>query len=136
MSAGTGVTHSEFNHSKEASVHYLQFWTLREHDGIVPSYEQKQFPPEQHLERLQLISDRHGTDGAVTIHQDVRLYAAKLAPGQEIIQDLPDGPHAWLHVAEAWSHSMAMVAQGRWGGDQRRTIHPASNRYWRRAVAV
>jgi len=99
MTAGTGVTHSEFNHSKEEPVHFLQIWILPEREGIAPGYEQKQFPPEQRLGRFQLIGDRHGTDGAVTIHQDVRLYAAELEAGKEITQDLPNGRHTWLHVA-------------------------------------
>ncbi len=99
MSAGTGVTHSEFNHSKEEPVHFLQIWILPEREGITPAYEQKNFPSEQCRGRFQLIGDRHGTAGALTIHQDVRLYAAELAAGQEISQDLADGRRAWLHVA-------------------------------------
>jgi len=99
MTAGIGVTHSEFNHSKEEPVHFLQIWILPESKGLAPSYEQKQFPPEQRLGRFQLIGDQHGTDGTVTIHQDVRLYVAELTEGQEIIRDLPDGRYAWLHVA-------------------------------------
>ena len=99
MSAGTGVTHSEFNHSKEEPVHFLQIWILPERQGIEPSYEQKKFPPEQCRGRFQLIGDRHGTGGALTIHQDVRLYAAELAAGDEISQDLADGRRAWVQVA-------------------------------------
>lgn len=99
MSAGTGVTHSEFNHSKEEPVHFLQIWILPERDGLAPGYEQKKIPPEQRQGRFQLIGDRHGTNGAVTIHQDMRLYTAELAAGQEVIRNLPDGRHAWLHVA-------------------------------------
>lgn len=99
MSAGTGVTHSEFNPSKDEPAHFLQIWILPEREGKAPSYEQKKFPSERRRGRFQLIGDRHGTDGAVTIHQDVRLYAAELAEGQEILQDLPDGSHAWLQVA-------------------------------------
>jgi len=99
MSAGTGVTHSEFNHSQEEPVHFLQIWILPEREGIEPSYEQIKIPSEQRRGQFQLIGDRHGTDGAVTIHQDIRLYAAELEAGQEIIQNLPAGRHAWLHVA-------------------------------------
>jgi len=98
MSAGTGVTHSEFNHSKEEPVHFLQIWILPERDGMAPGYEQKTLPREQLHGRFKLIGDRHGTDGAITIHQDVRLYAAELAAGNEILQDLPVGRHAWLQV--------------------------------------
>lgn len=99
MSAGTGVTHSEFNHSKEEPVHFLQIWILPEREGAEPGYEQKPFPAGRLDGNFQLIGDRHGTDGAITIYQDVRLYAAELDQGQEIQQDLPDGRHAWLHVA-------------------------------------
>ena len=98
MTAGTGVTHSEYNHSKQEEVHFLQIWIVPERQGLVPGYEQIALPPARHG-RFQLIGDRHGTDGAVTIHQDVRLYAADLAAGQETVQELPAGRRAWLHVA-------------------------------------
>ena len=99
MSAGTGITHSEFNHSESEPVHFLQIWILPERGGLAPGYEQKQFAPEERRGRFRLVGDRHGTDGAVTIHQDVRLYVADLAAGEQIAHDLPDGRHAWLQVA-------------------------------------
>ena len=99
MSAGTGVTHSEFNASKNEPVHFLQLWIIPEFQGIAPSYEQKRFPPEERQGRLRLIGDRWGTEGAVTIHQDARLYAGELAEGEAITHEIADGRRVWLHVA-------------------------------------
>lgn len=98
MSAGTGITHSEFNASKTEPVHFLQIWILPERQGLAPGYEQKAFPEEARRGRCQLIGDRGGADGAITIHQDVRLYAADLQAGQSISHGLPPGRHAWLQV--------------------------------------
>ncbi len=94
MSAGTGVTHSEFNPSPKEPVHLLQIWILPERKGLKPSYEQ------------QAIGDLSGgfhllagKNGAVTIHQDAQLYAAKLAPGEQATHKLAPGRHAWVQVA-------------------------------------
>ena len=99
MSAGTGIDHSEFNHSKDALVHLLQIWILPERRGTTPSYEQKVFPIEQTKNGLVLVAARDGRDGAVTVHQDVALYAGKLAAGARIEHALAPGRHAWLQVA-------------------------------------
>ena len=99
MSAGTGIDHSEFNHSKDALVHLLQIWILPERRGTTPSYEQKVFPIEQTKNGLLLVAARDGRDGAVTVHQDVALYAGKLAAGARIEHALAPGRHAWLQVA-------------------------------------
>jgi redox-sensitive bicupin YhaK (pirin superfamily) len=99
MSAGTGVLHSEFNHSKTDRVHLLQIWLLPDRGGIEPSYEQTFFPDEEKLGRLRLVASPDGADGSVTIHQDARLYATLLEPGQEVAHDLAPGRHAWVHVA-------------------------------------
>ena len=99
MSAGTGITHSEFNDSADEPVHFLQIWVLPEAGGMPPSYEQKAFPPSQRRNRLRLLGDRSGSDGAITIHQDVRLYGTDLEPGQSLRHDLPAGRHAWVQVA-------------------------------------
>lgn len=98
MSAGTGITHSEFNPSKSEPVHFLQIWILPERQGLPPGYEQKQFPLEERRDGFHLVGDRHGTDGAVTIHQDVRLYVANLEAGQSLTHELPAGRHTWLQV--------------------------------------
>jgi quercetin 2,3-dioxygenase len=99
MSAGSGITHSEFNHSRAEPVHFLQIWILPEASGLAPGYEQKAFPPETRRNRFALVADRAGTGGAVTIHQDVRMYAAELDPGAKLTHALPSGRHAWLQVA-------------------------------------
>ena len=99
MSAGTGITHSEFNESADEPVHFLQIWVLPEAGGRPPGYEQKAFPPSQRRNRLRLLGDRSGSDGAITIHQDVRLYGTDLEPGQSLRHDLPAGRHAWVQVA-------------------------------------
>lgn len=99
MSAGTGITHSEFNHSKDEAVHFLQIWIVPDTMGLVPAYEQKRFPEEDRQGRLFLLASRDGRDGSVTIHQDARMYGGRLHPGQRIVHDLGRGRHAWGHVA-------------------------------------
>jgi len=99
MSAGTGVTHSEFNHSPEEWVHLLQIWILPKKTGQTPSYEQKNFPPESMQDRWRLVASPDGRDGSVTVHQDVDLWAARLSQGTELQMKLKSGRHAWLQVA-------------------------------------
>ena len=97
MSAGTGVTHSEFNHSQAAPVHLLQIWILPAHRGLPPSYEQRSIPPAALGTGLALIAAPD--EGIVEIHQDARLYAATLAPGRRVTHTLRPTRRAWLQVA-------------------------------------
>ncbi|MEI6207710.1 MAG: pirin family protein, partial [Desulfuromonadales bacterium] len=99
MSAGTGITHSEFNHSKAELVHFLQIWILPDTEEVTPSYEQTSFPDEEKRGKLRLIASADGRDGSVTIHQDVNLYATLLDAGEEIVYLIPSGRHVWLQVA-------------------------------------
>ncbi|MFT3774532.1 MAG: pirin family protein [Minicystis sp.] len=99
MTAGTGVLHSEFNHSKSETVRFLQIWILPERARIEPSYEQKNFPVEQRKNQLRLIASRDGRDGSVTVHQDVAIHAAVLEPGASVSHTLAQGRHAWVQVA-------------------------------------
>ncbi len=99
MSAGTGVTHSEFNPSPEAPVHFLQIWLLPRERGLPPGYEQKRFPQEERRGRLRLIAAGDGRDGAVTIHQDADLWTALFQPNESVRHALAPGRYAWLHVA-------------------------------------
>ena len=99
MSAGTGVTHSEFNPSREAPVHFLQIWLLPRERGLPPGYEQKRFPQEARRGRLRLIAAGDGREGAVTIHQDADVWTALLQPGESVRHALAPGRYAWLHVA-------------------------------------
>jgi quercetin 2,3-dioxygenase len=99
MSAGTGVQHSEYNHSATEPVHLLQIWILPERQGLQPSYEQRSFTPEELRGQWRLIAARDGRAGAITVHQDVDVLAARLEPGERVIYSLPSGRHAWVQVA-------------------------------------
>ena len=99
MSAGTGIRHSEFNPSRSEPVHFLQIWILPERAGLAPSYEQKAFPAEERQGRLRLVASPDGSDGAVTIHQDARIYVAALGGGDAVEQPLSSGRSAWVQVA-------------------------------------
>jgi redox-sensitive bicupin YhaK (pirin superfamily) len=99
MSAGTGITHSEFNPSKAEPVHFLQIWIIPDRAGLPPSYEQKAFPEEERRGRLRLVAARDGEGGAVTVHQDARLFVASLAAGGRVDHALDKGRGAWLQVA-------------------------------------
>jgi len=99
MSAGTGVRHSEANPSADEPVHLLQIWIEPAREGIAPGYEQKAFADEDKRGRLRLVASPDGAEGSVTIHQDVRLYATLLEPGQQVVHELRPGRHAWVHVA-------------------------------------
>lgn len=99
MSAGTGILHSEFNHSKTDSVHLLQIWLLPDQEGLPPSYEQQNFSVTKNPGKLHLVAARDGREGAVTVHQDVDLYAAVLNQGDRISHTLKPQRHAWVQVA-------------------------------------
>ncbi len=98
MSAGTGITHSEFNPSQAEELHLLQIWILPDRSGITPRYEQKSFPPASKRGKFRLIGSKDGREGSVIIHQDVLLYAAILEPGEAISQELSAHRYAWLQV--------------------------------------
>lgn len=99
MSAGTGVRHSEFNASDAEPVHFYQIWILPAARGIAPGYEQKRFPDADKRGRLRLVASPDGADGSLTIHQDARVYASVLEPGQAVAHALEPGRRAWLQVA-------------------------------------
>ena len=99
MSAGSGITHSEYNHSKDELVHFLQIWILPERNEVKPSYEQKFFPVEEKQRTLRLIASSDGREGSVSIHQDVNIYAVLLESNEEVIHQIPKNRCAWLQVA-------------------------------------
>ena len=99
MSAGTGVTHSEANPSREEAVHLLQIWILPAVQGLEPGYEQKAFSEDQKLGRWCLIASEDGREGSVKIHQDASIYASVLSRDAEVSHSLAPGRHAWLQVA-------------------------------------
>ncbi len=98
MSAGTGITHSEFNPSATEPVHLYQIWLFPERKGIKPSYEQKQFPEQDRHNQLQLVASRTAANGSLLIHQDARIYLSKMDTGEAIMYDLAEGRYAWLQV--------------------------------------
>jgi hypothetical protein len=112
MSAGTGIRHSEFNASRTDPVHFLQIWIVPEQAGLAPGYEQRAFPEDERTDRLRLVADRHGTDGALTVHQDMRLYATTLTPGASLTLPLAAGRYGWLQVVqgEVGAAGQALVA--------------------------
>ncbi|MHC4938416.1 MAG: pirin family protein [Planctomycetota bacterium] len=92
MTAGTGVTHSEFNASETDPLHFLQIWVIPESRGLPPSYEQRAIGGEG----LVLAASRDGRDGSLTVHQDLDLY---LLDGGEARHELGPERHAYIHVA-------------------------------------
>jgi redox-sensitive bicupin YhaK (pirin superfamily) len=99
MSAGTGVTHSEFNPSDKERVHLLQIWIMPRERGLKPSYEQKAYTNDDKRGKLRLIASDDGADGSVTIQQDAKLYASIIAKGVALEHTLAAERRAWLQVA-------------------------------------
>lgn len=99
MSAGSGVTHSEFNASKTEPVHFLQIWLLPDRRSLAPGYEQRHFSEAEKRARLRLIAAPDASDGAVTIHQDARLYATVLGVGEAVVFRPQPRRHLYIHVA-------------------------------------
>ncbi|MGD9853703.1 MAG: pirin family protein [Planctomycetaceae bacterium] len=98
MSAGTGITHSEFNPSDTEPVHLYQVWLLPEQKGIEPSYEQRRFPVDARHNRLKLVASRDAAEDSLLIHREARISLALLDKNRQIEQLFPTGRHAWVQV--------------------------------------
>ncbi len=98
MSAGTGVSHSEFNHSSTERVHFLQIWVNPNVTGITPSYEEKHFDAASKTGQLRLIASQDGNNGSVLIHQDARIYASILNGDAPLTQALATGRTGYVHL--------------------------------------
>jgi redox-sensitive bicupin YhaK (pirin superfamily) len=98
MSAGSGVRHSEYNHAADRTTHFLQIWIEPNVSGIKPSYEEKRFADAEKLDQLRLIASADGAEGSVRIHQDARLYAARLSAGRSLSATLAVGRLGYLHL--------------------------------------
>jgi redox-sensitive bicupin YhaK (pirin superfamily) len=98
MSAGTGVLHSEFNHAKDQTTHFLQIWIQPDSRGIAPSYEQKHFDTASKRGTLRLVAANDGAEGSVTIHADAKLYAGLFNGDEAAELDLADGRIAYVHL--------------------------------------
>jgi redox-sensitive bicupin YhaK (pirin superfamily) len=112
MSAGTGVEHSEFNYSEEASVHFLQIWLQPNRLGVEPSYEQKQFPYADRQGRLQLILSPDGRAGSLRSNQEALLYSGVLAQNESVSYPLAKDRPGYVHLArgEATINGMPLHA--------------------------
>jgi hypothetical protein len=98
MTAGTGVTHSEFNPSDTEGARFLQIWILPERQGLPPSYEQKHFPERERTGRLRRVASPDGKEGSITIHQDASIFAALLKEGESARHEFGAGRYGWLQV--------------------------------------
>lgn len=98
MSAGSGVAHSEFNHSQSDPVHFLQIWIAPNVRNIDPSYEEKYFDPASKQGQWRLIASPDGRDGSVLIHQDAYMYAAILDGDDALEHIIAEGRRAYVHV--------------------------------------
>ena len=99
MTAGTGVSHSEYNHSDRETTHLLQIWILPETQGLEPSYEQKAYSAAEKRGKLRLIASQDGRDGSVKVHQDLNLYATVLGEGEQVNFSVKGDRQVWVQVA-------------------------------------
>jgi hypothetical protein len=107
MSAGTGILHSEYNHSKTEPLHLLQIWILPEARGLDPGYDQKRFDQRREPNNLCLLATRAGGEGVVALNQDLDLYEGSLSAGGEIHHPVAEGREVWIQVV-----SGSVVVQG------------------------
>jgi len=98
MSAGSGITHSEFNNSKTDPLHFLQIWMVSGQKGIEPCYDQKAFPDSEKRGKLRLIISPDGRDGSLTFHQDTRIYAGLFDGAEKVDLKLAPNRYAYVHV--------------------------------------
>jgi redox-sensitive bicupin YhaK (pirin superfamily) len=99
MTAGTGIMHSEFNHSPSEAVHFLQIWVLPSRNGLAPGYEQKTLEKDPARGQLRLVVAPDPHDGALRINQDARLYIGTFDAGQSTAAELEHGRRAYFHVS-------------------------------------
>ena len=99
MSAGTGISHSEYNASQTEPVHFLQIWIIPDETGLPPGYEQRAFSLDEQGGQWTLIAAKDGRDGSVTVHQDVDVWAARFSPGEQSTFPLKPGRNIWTQMA-------------------------------------
>jgi redox-sensitive bicupin YhaK (pirin superfamily) len=104
MRAGSGVRHSEYNHSKTESVHFLQVWILPDKRGLKPTYDQKAFDRDRARDSFLLLASRNGREKSIQVEQDVDVWMTILEKGESRELPLAPGRHAWIHMARgsAW----------------------------------
>jgi redox-sensitive bicupin YhaK (pirin superfamily) len=121
MSAGHGVMHSEFNHSQERPVHFLQIWIQPDVKGIAPEYEERHFPDVEKRGRLRLIASPDGGDGSVRIHQDARVHAGLFDGAERATLEIPPGRRVYVHVARGRITANGQVLEA---GDALKLVDP------------
>lgn len=99
MTAGKGILHSEYNHSKQDPVHFLQIWIHPDRAGLEPAYEQKAFDAASAANQLQLIASPEGNGSAVKLHQNARIYVSRLDAGNSVSFSSAEGRGIWIQVA-------------------------------------
>ncbi len=99
MSAGTGILHSEYNHSDKDPVHFLQIWIMPDRNGVEPGYEQKKLDMEAAHNGLALVAGPEAGESVVKIHQDARMYVSRLDAGSALEFELKPGRGVWVQVA-------------------------------------
>ena len=113
MTAGSGIHHSEFNNSNQKPVHFLQIWIEPEQIGLTPGYEQKHFEPSSVQDQWRVVVNPTGADGALKVHQDMRLLVSKLGTGKSLAYDIAGKRTAWVQVARgAVTINELALAQG------------------------
>jgi hypothetical protein len=123
MTAGTGIEHSEFNHSQDDELHLLQIWMFPEEKGLVPGYEQIEYTRGDKLNQLRLVGSRDGRDGSITIHQKVDLYASVLEAGTELTHAMDDTHKVFVQVI---SGDLTINGQALTAGDGMQIRHENS----------
>jgi len=98
MTAGTGIAHSEFNHSQTELVHFLQIWLVPNKKGVKPRYQQSHFSQADKQGRLTLIISPDGDGGSLSVYQDVRVYAGCFDTGEQAQLKLADQRYAYVHI--------------------------------------
>ena len=100
MTAGTGITHSEFNHLKDETTHMLQIWIYPERGGLPPGYEQRSFSGRMKPDRLTLLASQTGRDKSLTIHQDVEIHGCRLSKDASLEYTIDTDRYVWIQVIE------------------------------------
>jgi len=123
MSAGKGISHSEYNPSPTEPLHFLQIWIHPRERGLTPSYTEWHPKPEHAETPKVLVISTDGRDGSATIHQDADIYRIQLNQGQTITHELRPGRGAWLQIAEG---SLTLNGEPLGSGDGASTEHPGT----------
>lgn len=98
ITAGTGITHSEFNPSTDQATHFYQIWLPPERKGLEPGYEQKPFDASARRNRLQRVASRDAAGGSLRIHADATIYLLDLESGHAVTHAIPKGRHFWIQI--------------------------------------